>query len=65
MSIVNCPICRKPFERETSETFPFCCARCKQIDLGRWLGEKYSVPIERTDEDEPDEIVPSDADQGE
>jgi endogenous inhibitor of DNA gyrase (YacG/DUF329 family) len=24
--------------------FPFCSAKCKLIDLGRWLGESYRVP---------------------
>jgi endogenous inhibitor of DNA gyrase (YacG/DUF329 family) len=23
---------------------PFCSPRCKKIDLGRWLGEKYTLP---------------------
>ena len=23
--------------------FPFCSARCRVIDLGRWLGEDYKV----------------------
>jgi endogenous inhibitor of DNA gyrase (YacG/DUF329 family) len=23
--------------------FPFCSARCRLIDLGRWLGEDYAV----------------------
>jgi endogenous inhibitor of DNA gyrase (YacG/DUF329 family) len=31
---------------------PFCTDRCRQIDLGRWLREVYSVPVERKDEDE-------------
>lgn len=22
---------------------PFCSARCKDIDLGRWLGEEYRI----------------------
>jgi endogenous inhibitor of DNA gyrase (YacG/DUF329 family) len=26
---------------------PFCSSRCKQIDLGRWLGERYGMPFER------------------
>ena len=29
--------------------FPFCSAKCKLIDLGRWLGEEYRLP----DADEP------------
>ena len=27
--------------------FPFCSARCRTIDLGRWLGEAYSYPVKR------------------
>ena len=26
--------------------YPFCSAKCRKIDLGRWLGEKYAVPAE-------------------
>lgn len=42
---------------------PFCSDRCRLIDLGRWLHEEYSMPIERDreldrlqdrDEDEED-----------
>jgi endogenous inhibitor of DNA gyrase (YacG/DUF329 family) len=25
--------------------FPFCSARCRTIDLGRWLGEKYRLNV--------------------
>jgi hypothetical protein len=24
--------------------FPFCSPRCRLIDVGRWLGEKYRIP---------------------
>jgi len=34
---------------------PFCSDRCRQIDLGRWLREKYSVPVERYPEKEPEQ----------
>ncbi|MFC6391560.1 DNA gyrase inhibitor YacG [Methylorubrum zatmanii] len=36
-----CPICGKPAMPETK---PFCSARCADIDLGRWLGERYVIP---------------------
>jgi len=37
----QCPICGKP----AADRFtPFCSARCRQIDLHRWLGEVYVVP---------------------
>jgi endogenous inhibitor of DNA gyrase (YacG/DUF329 family) len=29
--------------------FPFCSARCKTIDLGRWLNESYRLPAEDED----------------
>ncbi len=44
-----CPICRKP---ATAEHRPFCSARCKQVDLGRWFGERYSVPVVEAEDDE-------------
>jgi endogenous inhibitor of DNA gyrase (YacG/DUF329 family) len=31
--------------------FPFCSDRCRQIDLGRWLGEAYRIPPETEGED--------------
>ena len=40
---------RKP---PAPEHRPFCSARCKQIDLGRWLGEAYRVPSEERREGE-------------
>lgn len=36
-----CPICGKPARPETK---PFCSTRCADIDLGRWLGERYVIP---------------------
>lgn len=55
MSLIRCPICERTFDIQQSTTMPFCSDRCRQIDLGRWLGEKYSVPVERLDEEEFDE----------
>ncbi len=50
---ITCPICRKRFDPLTSRTMPFCSDRCRLIDLGRWLGEGYSVPA-RKDEAQQD-----------
>lgn len=36
-----CPICGKPVQPDTK---PFCSTRCADIDLGRWLGERYVIP---------------------
>jgi endogenous inhibitor of DNA gyrase (YacG/DUF329 family) len=52
MSTVRCPICGKQFDPKSSQALPFCCDRCRQIDLGRWLKEGYSVPVTRKPEDE-------------
>ena len=34
--------------------FPFCSPRCRTIDLGRWLGERYGIAREDTDEPSDD-----------
>jgi len=40
-----CPICGKEVTpRSANKAFPFCTARCKSIDLGKWLNEEYRVP---------------------
>jgi endogenous inhibitor of DNA gyrase (YacG/DUF329 family) len=35
--------------------FPFCSARCKTVDLGRWLGETYRIPAEEAADEPPPE----------
>ncbi len=42
---MRCPICKTEFDAATSTTLPFCSDRCRTIDLGRWLGETYSMPV--------------------
>ena len=51
--LVPCPICKKRFDPLTSQAMPFCSDRCRLIDLGRWLGEEYSVPVSKTGKDDP------------
>lgn len=38
-----CPQCNKRYVVEDSTLLPFCSKRCKMIDLGHWLSEKYVV----------------------
>jgi endogenous inhibitor of DNA gyrase (YacG/DUF329 family) len=47
----RCPICGRP---RVPGYRPFCSARCRDIDLGRWFGEVYTVPAAEPgyDEDE-------------
>lgn len=51
MPLIRCPICRRTFDTDYSPAMPFCSERCRQIDLGRWYDEGYSVPVEREDAD--------------
>jgi endogenous inhibitor of DNA gyrase (YacG/DUF329 family) len=46
-----CPICKKELPAEAKHR-PFCSSRCQLVDLGNWLGERYTVP---SDEAPPDE----------
>jgi len=52
MMQLRCPTCRRTFEEADSPTPPFCCERCKMIDLGNWLNEDYAVPNDGDDEQE-------------
>jgi uncharacterized protein len=45
----RCPICGKPVMRAHR---PFCSARCRNIDLGRWLRGVYRIESEERPEDE-------------
>ena len=50
----RCPICGKPADPGFK---PFCCKRCADVDLNRWLSGVYSVPVVE-DEDEDGERPP-------
>jgi endogenous inhibitor of DNA gyrase (YacG/DUF329 family) len=42
--------------REQNPEFPFCSARCRMVDLGKWLGEEFRVAAGPPEaEDEPTE----------
>jgi hypothetical protein len=48
-----CTTCKHPIGKD--RTFlPFCSARCRQVDLGKWLNEEYRMPSEN-DGSGPDE----------
>jgi hypothetical protein len=54
----RCPICGQP---RVHEYRPFCSARCRDIDLGRWFGEVYAVPAAEPgyDEQEDEDDAPA------
>ena len=41
----RCPICKSNVERD-AEHFPFCCDRCRLIDLGNWADGSYAIAAE-------------------
>ncbi len=43
-----CPICNRPVKFTNR---PFCSARCKLIDLGRWIDGDYKVCSENASEE--------------
>ncbi|MBI3468781.1 MAG: DNA gyrase inhibitor YacG [Planctomycetes bacterium] len=61
MTSVSCPICGKPLPSGADPSAaPFCSVRCRQIDLGRWLGERYRIAprVSSPDSEEPIETHP-------
>lgn len=53
----KCPICERPTAKDYR---PFCSRRCADVDLSRWLGGAYAIPIKDDDDDE-DGASPGDA----
>ena len=52
MRKVRCPHCDKIIEYSLENIYrPFCCERCKMIDLGEWADEKYKIPTKNLDKD--------------
>lgn len=44
MNPMKCLTCKQPIAVEDTNPFlPFCSERCKLIDLGNWLDEKYVI----------------------
>jgi endogenous inhibitor of DNA gyrase (YacG/DUF329 family) len=53
MMKVHCPVCDRLMEGERTHwpELPFCSARCRLIDLGRWLAGRYVIRPENKTED--------------
>ena len=44
---VKCPTCKRPVAWTPEQVFkPFCCERCRLIDLGEWVMEEKRIPGE-------------------
>ncbi|KKB61887.1 hypothetical protein WM40_20550 [Robbsia andropogonis] len=62
MTTVKCPTCGASVEWKPENRFrPFCSERCKQIDLGAWAAEKYTIS---SDAQDPTQDGESGIDQG-
>lgn len=51
MPSYDCPTCRKIITvvgKENAPYRPFCCERCKLVDLGRWLDGTYTIADQAT-----------------
>jgi len=61
MSANRCPTCGRSFDPQHSPAVPFCSERCRLVDLGRWLEERYVLPVETEEQadesDQPDDGV--------
>lgn len=45
MKKVKCPTCQQEIEWDKKNAFrPFCCERCRLIDLGEWANESHRIP---------------------
>ncbi|MDP2600896.1 MAG: DNA gyrase inhibitor YacG [Deltaproteobacteria bacterium] len=55
-----CLICKKKEVKKGEGHWPFCSARCKLIDLGKWASGGYAIagePVQKEDE-EDDAVKP-------
>ncbi|MBI2382099.1 MAG: DNA gyrase inhibitor YacG [Gammaproteobacteria bacterium] len=53
--IVSCPSCKKSLRWTSDNPFrPFCCERCKLIDLGEWADGGHAIPGETLPESADD-----------
>ena len=57
-AMAPCPICGRPSRpRAENAAFPFCTPRCRQVDLGMWLDEKYRVAVTDVSDGEADDAA--------
>ncbi len=49
----HCVICGQEvaYRGRLPELYPFCCERCRLVDLYRWFSEQYSIDRDLRPED--------------
>ena len=56
----RCPVCRKVMNKTDQQSsqgggfYPFCCNRCRMLDLGKWFDGAYRIPVEVRPEEAED-----------
>lgn len=63
MAAYICPTCQKEVRaarREEIPHRPFCCERCKLLDLAKWFNEEYriEIPLRPDGQNDPDHSPP-------
>ncbi|MFK5986790.1 MAG: DNA gyrase inhibitor YacG [Pseudomonadota bacterium] len=54
---IFCPTCHNEHDWENSKPWsPFCCKRCKLIDLGDWASEKHKIAGEKVNPQQLEEL---------
>lgn len=48
-----CPECKRP---STRDSYPFCSERCRNIDLNRWLGGSYAIPVTEVEDNQDEDF---------
>lgn len=59
MRVVACPQCGAEMPWDGNPHRPFCSERCRLVDLGAWLDEKYSIPSPLDDESADEAQAPA------
>jgi endogenous inhibitor of DNA gyrase (YacG/DUF329 family) len=63
---MKAPICAVCEKKPVDAAYrPFCSKRCADIDLGRWLSDRYAIPAvdnEAVEDDRPSTYDPDDQD---
>jgi len=61
MPTVACPTCNADVEWSIASPWrPFCCARCKAIDLGGWASDRFVIPGDEPSDSAVDPLPTSD-----
>jgi hypothetical protein len=59
MNEIRCALCGQLMRREDNPCAPFCSRRCQELDLNRWLDERYGLPWEDPQEPTADDFNPA------